>query len=222
MNNQEYKDKFPSDGNDIEKTIAFRALEQALETRKFEIELYWKRATYFWAFIAVTFAAFGLVQRKGVVDSEFLSFLLANLGFILSFGWFLANRGSKYWQENWEHHVDHLEDNIIGPLFKTSLPRRAPQDRLEKIETLLVGPSAHSVSKINQIISLYICIVWLALIFRAGGGICFTAWTLSHALVAIATVLSIAAMLYFGRTWRGNYGHTMETRESTISESPES
>lgn len=34
------------------------ALKMALDTRKFEIELYWKRATYFWAFIALAFGAF--------------------------------------------------------------------------------------------------------------------------------------------------------------------
>ena len=33
-----------------------KALEYALETRKFEIELYWERAKYFWAFIAASFA----------------------------------------------------------------------------------------------------------------------------------------------------------------------
>jgi hypothetical protein len=34
----------------------------ALDIRKFEIELYWKRATYFWTFIGATFAAYGAVQ----------------------------------------------------------------------------------------------------------------------------------------------------------------
>ena len=32
-----------------------KALKQVLDIRKFEIELYWKRATYFWTFIAAMF-----------------------------------------------------------------------------------------------------------------------------------------------------------------------
>lgn len=39
------------------------AFKLAVDTRKFEIELYWKRATYFCAFIAMTFAGYGLVYR---------------------------------------------------------------------------------------------------------------------------------------------------------------
>ncbi len=35
-----------------------RALERAIDIRKFEIDLYWKRAAYFWTFIAATSAGF--------------------------------------------------------------------------------------------------------------------------------------------------------------------
>ena len=34
------------------------ALKIALDTRKFEIELYWKRASYFWLFIGAVFVAY--------------------------------------------------------------------------------------------------------------------------------------------------------------------
>lgn len=33
-------------------------LKIAMETRKFEIELYWKRANYFWLFVAAFFVAY--------------------------------------------------------------------------------------------------------------------------------------------------------------------
>ena len=36
------------------------ALNRAHEIRKFEIELYWKRATYFWLLQAAVFTALGL------------------------------------------------------------------------------------------------------------------------------------------------------------------
>jgi tRNA A-37 threonylcarbamoyl transferase component Bud32 len=48
------------------------ALKQALDIRKFEIDLYWKRATYFWAFIAVSFAGY-LHFRKMLISQTFIS-----------------------------------------------------------------------------------------------------------------------------------------------------
>jgi hypothetical protein len=35
-----------------------KALDIALDTRKFEISLYWQRAAYFWALIAAAFAGY--------------------------------------------------------------------------------------------------------------------------------------------------------------------
>ena len=39
-------------------SIRDNAHKIALDVRKFEIELYWKRATYFWTFIAATLAEY--------------------------------------------------------------------------------------------------------------------------------------------------------------------
>ena len=48
-----------------------RALALALDVRKFEIELYWKRATYFWAFLAVILAGyFALLASKDLPCAE--------------------------------------------------------------------------------------------------------------------------------------------------------
>ena len=94
------------------------AHELALDIRKFEIELYWKRTTYFWTIIAATFAGyFALSTAKNINNG--LVFMVSCIGLMLSLGWYLVNRGSNYWQENWELHVDSLENDITGPLFKT-------------------------------------------------------------------------------------------------------
>jgi len=80
-----------------------KALEHALEIRKFEIELYWKRAAYFWTFIGASFAGYGAVEgSSGIADKAALTVPLSCLGLIFSFGWFCVNKGSKQWQENWE------------------------------------------------------------------------------------------------------------------------
>ena len=39
------------------------AIDVAFDIRKFEIDLYWKRAAYYWTFIAATFAAYSIFRR---------------------------------------------------------------------------------------------------------------------------------------------------------------
>ena len=41
-----------------------KALQVAIENRRFEIELYWKRATYYWALIAAVFIGYFTLQGK--------------------------------------------------------------------------------------------------------------------------------------------------------------
>ena len=55
-----------------------------------------------------------------------------------------------------------LEDEIIGPLFKTI--SRRPQS--EEAGWHLTGPASFSVSKINQFVSLFIMCVWPVLLLR--------------------------------------------------------
>jgi hypothetical protein len=59
MNEKEYKEAFGIDP--LNKPLLEKALEHALDIRKFEIELYWKRASYFWTLIAAAFAAYFLI-----------------------------------------------------------------------------------------------------------------------------------------------------------------
>lgn len=81
-----------------------KALELALDIRKFEISLYWQRTAYFWALIAATFAGYlAVLSAEHIEDKQFYAFAVACLGFVFSLAWFLVNRGSKFWQENWEN-----------------------------------------------------------------------------------------------------------------------
>ena len=84
--------------------------------------------------------------------------LLTFIGFILSLAWYLSNRGSKYWQENWERHVDVLEDDIIGSLYKTTLSYE-DKDVCNPIKAY-----PFSVSKINLLISLISTSIWSSLV----------------------------------------------------------
>jgi len=163
----DYYKKFPSkDGdkknnNDTDEALR---LEKILDIRKFEIDLYWKRATYFWTFIAATLTGYGLtVVAKDPNQESILSFqfLIICLGLVFSFAWFLVNKASKFWQENWEKHLDLNEDNIIGPLYKTTISKESYSSFWPPTSSYAV-----SVSKINQILSLFVVAIWIGLLLN--------------------------------------------------------
>jgi len=166
MNEDQYKARFaePSRNEGAPEeadTHAGRALEYALDIRKFEIELYWKRATYFWTLIAAAFAAYALTYKTAANHEPWLSLVFSALGLVLSFAWYLVNRGSKFWQNNWERHVDMLENMTLGPLYKVVAinPGNNP----------LTDAAQFSVTKINQMLSLFVTLVWIVLLFKSVG-----------------------------------------------------
>jgi hypothetical protein len=145
---------------EIPKTDTEKAFNLALEIRKFEIELYWKRATYFWAFITIALVGYATVlAAKDLPSREKGEALLTAscIGTVFSIAWYFVNRASKFWQENWEKHVDLLEDAVIGPLYKTVLG----DDDLGFWK--FWGPYPFSVSKLNQILSLFVVLLFLLL-----------------------------------------------------------
>lgn len=165
-----------------------------MDIRKFEIELYWKRATYFWAFIAASFAAYALTYETASDHEPWLAVVFSALGLVFSFAWYLVNRGSKFWQNNWERHVDLLEDMTLGPLYKVIAEEPSTTN-------LLVAPGPFSVSKINQILSLFITLVWAVLLFCSILPLSFKLplepFKLAIAVLALAFII---LMLYYGKS----------------------
>jgi hypothetical protein len=140
-------------------TKLYEAWRTAMDVRKFEIELYWKRAAYFWTFIGLTLAAYGgvLTARNDAIAPPARSnalFAIACIGFVFSVAWYFVNRGSKFWQRNWEYQVDILESQVIGPLYKTVFAAR--DDGFAK----LTGAYPFSVSNINHILSLFMVVLF--------------------------------------------------------------
>lgn len=135
------------------------ALDRAWKNRDFEIEMYWKRATYFWVFLATTFAGYFALQTIDsgrVVDQrnlDILNIVVICLGVCFSVSWILVNKGSKKWQENWEAHIDLLEDGITGPIYKTVLDKKGYD---------------YSVSKINLYVSRFVFVIWFILLIYQG------------------------------------------------------
>jgi hypothetical protein len=210
----------PDDHKELFRGKEREALTQALDIRKFEIDLYWKRATYFWAFIAATFAGFIAIQSSSSVNKADMSVILSCLGIVFSFAWFCVNRGSKYWQENWEKHVDVLEDAVTGPLYKVVLSRNNDLKTMDKAKDLLTGPSPLSVSKINQLISLYVTVLWCALLFYS-----LPEFSLDkpinwfYVVVVGISLVTCGLFLCLGRSYGGGYYHTAHLRKSRVNPS---
>jgi hypothetical protein len=181
------------------------ALKQALDVRKFEIDTYWKRATYFWTLIAVTFGGYFALGGQPNPDG---SFLVGCLGLLFSAGWYLVNRGSSSWQRNWEGHVDLLEDEVMGPLHKTLINRKA-QPFAD-----FAGPYPYSPSRVNIILSICVTAAWLVLIARSVSTMTNTlqSWWLGS-LIGALTAFGVFSLFCWGRsTSRKGTARTFEAR----------
>jgi len=131
-----------------------KRLQTALQTRQFEIDLFWKRSVFFWGFIGAAFVGIAALKNEQPV----LSLVIAGLGTVCSISWTLVNRGSKYWQEQWESKVEDVEDFVTGPLFK----RREPPQK----KGWWLSGRQYSVSKLAIAISDYVLLVWIAIFAR--------------------------------------------------------
>jgi hypothetical protein len=59
----------------------------------------------------------------------------------------LAACGSRFWQDNWENHIDMLEDEFEGRLYKTVW--------------LDEGEVSYSVSRVNWCLDVYFIVFWV-------------------------------------------------------------
>jgi hypothetical protein len=136
-------------------------LDRAYDIRKFEIEMYWKRATYFWGFIAASYTLFFLISSTKInLDSKkiaTLQLLVTSLGLVFSYGWYIVNRGSKFWTKNWHEIIDFLEDKINKPFHRLTI----------KDDSLLLNVFSYyrfSVTDTNLIISFFNVVVWVIVV----------------------------------------------------------
>lgn len=148
-------------------------------------------------------------------DKYFNAYVLACVGLIFSLAWFLTNRGSKYWQENWENHVDMLEDGITGPLYKTVLHR---PEKVGLLPRAIEGPAPFSVSQINQWVSLSTLAVWLPLIVNVLPEFDLSQQvSVKHVVIGIITTLTVYLML---RRTKSNivegHKHSMSVKRTAV------
>jgi hypothetical protein len=85
--------------------------------------------------------------------------MLLSLGVLFSCAFYLSNRGSKFWQENWEAHIDILEKEVECNIYKVLLMK---DDENICIDYLLSSAN-YSVSRINTFVSLCLFVFWASL-----------------------------------------------------------
>ena len=131
-------------------------------------------------------------------DHQIIAFMIGCSGFLFSLAWYFVNRGSKYWQGNWELHVDLLEDDYSGPIYKTAVQ----QSKCNFCD--FDGPYPFSVSKINQLLSLFVTLVWLLLLARTVAIVWGFESIISprYAVLTLGALTVLAALVLFckGRT----------------------
>src|SRR5262249_26529541 len=89
-------------------------------------------------------------RAGGAGFPQIISVALAVVGGLTAFAGWLTAQGSKFWQENWEHHIDMLEDEFEGRLHKTVY--------------VGMGGIAWSVSGINERLSLCFSFFWVTIL----------------------------------------------------------
>lgn len=174
------------------------AYEKAHHIRKFEIDMYWRRSAYLWTIQAAALAGLAGVGISaggmaldcsgpwyqlfpGQCASDRVSFLalvaIWLFGLFSAFIWFWMMKGAKFWQNNWERHVDYLESQVSGNLYKTYLVE--PGKQFEK---------PYSVSKLNQAMAGFMIFLWVFV------GIVVAVIMIENTLWQVMVVLTVAAV----------------------------
>ena len=164
-------------GGAAEKEVERRreAYDKAHEIRKFEIEMYWKRSAYMWTLQAAALAGFAVIlSRLGIsgsgcaedgecpVESLRVISVVAiwHFGLFSAFVWVLMLSGARHWQATWEQHVDMLENEFSGALYKTYI--------------FSLENAPYGISQLNSVMAYFAVFIWVgiglagALVFLPG------------------------------------------------------
>lgn len=138
----------------------------AIETRNFEIKLFWERSNYFLVLnAAIAVGTFSKISTDFRVP-------FAALGIVISYLWVCVNIGSKYWQVRWEYEVAKLEKEISQEIYLFSADKKATDNAVKEFlsdhgksrfgvyEYLVLEKP--SVSKIMSCLSASFVIFWIA------------------------------------------------------------
>lgn len=184
MNAEEYYRRFSGKTPDPESEYR-KALEYALEERRFEIKLYWDRAKYFWTLVAVALGGYFTVARTMPNDKETL-FIIGCLGLVFTFVWYAVSRAGSLWHLRWDAHIGMLEEKVVGPLH-----RLVVSGEITKFWRL--GAYPFSGTRVHEITAIYLMFVWIFLALKA-----IIAMLSYELLLGVNELVFSIATLFFG------------------------
>lgn len=171
----------------------------ALNARRDEIELFWKRSLFFWGFIAAALVALATSYH----DHPRLALGVTVFGTVCSLCWTLANRGSRRWHVHWEKMVQVEQKPIIGDLFGI----RAKGEQGD----FWLQARPYSVGKLTIALSDFVLCFWI-------GVLSYQVFSLVHHLagawewrdIALATWV-VFGLIYAGLVlWKARSSHPEE------------
>lgn len=171
---------------------------------QFELEQFWKRSLFFWGFIGAAFVAFATSDSHPSLQAAIASF-----GFVCSVVWTLANRGSKFWYEDWERNLMSAEVNVTGSLYgspgKESAKDNVKRGFLEGIGRWLWKGRRYSPSKLAIALSDYIVIFWFCILaykfVSLLHGISVTDWRTASKEVLALVFVGLSVVFAFLLRW---------------------
>ena len=110
-----------------------------------------------------------------------------------------------------------LEDKIQGPLYKVVLSRPKPKGIKEWTLHLFTGPSPISVSKVNQLIGLYITFLWCGLLLYSLPPFVKSQPVNWYYIGLTAMTIGLCVLFAtIGRSWHGGHSHRAIIRSTNI------
>jgi hypothetical protein len=138
--------------------------DACVKALNFELEQFWKQSLFFWALIGAAFVALAVIEE----NRHSLQAAIASFGLIASYVWTLANRGSRFRYEDWEHKLIEAEEGTTGPVYG-GLGKEKPREQSKKglLETIGRGlwrGKSYSPTQLIIAFSDYVVVFWFGIL----------------------------------------------------------
>src|SRR5208337_3983956 len=85
--------------------------KMAIDTRNFEISMFWQRSNYF--LVLNSALALGFFNLQKPDNLRVYPLVFAGFGILVSYLWYQVNLGAKFWQARWEQRLLKVEEVLI-------------------------------------------------------------------------------------------------------------
>jgi hypothetical protein len=173
-----------------------------------EIDLFWKRSSFYWVFVGAALVAYGVLRK----DAPHFGLLIASFGFLSSVAWLLGSIGSKWWIENWERKLEESAPSIVGDLFN------ATDERLTVVPGITL--MRFSVTRLAILLSAFVTVLWFVIfakeVIDSSPGLKALFPQVCEARVRIVTGITVLFLILFLSLARGGNRTGTSTQVQTI------